>query len=79
MIVIYIFPSIFLKQSNRTFLNNLAINNLELFEGSGGGNYIKEVYKDYLVGLDDEEILDKFNIVYNEKDKETTTTQRVGS
>ena len=44
----FIFPSIFLKQSNRSFLNNLAINNLELFEGSGGGNYIKEVYKDYL-------------------------------
>ena len=74
VIVIYIFPSIFLKQSNRTFLNNLAINNLELFEGSGGGNYIKEVYKDYLVGLDDEEILDKFNIVYNEKDKENLST-----
>ena len=45
VIVIFIFPSIFLKQSNRSFLNNLAINNLELFEGSGGGNYIKEVYK----------------------------------
>jgi hypothetical protein len=44
----------FLKQSNRTFLNNLAINNLELFDGSGGGNYIKEVYKDYLEGRDDE-------------------------
>jgi hypothetical protein len=72
--VIYIFPSIFLKQSNRTFLNNLAINNLELFEGSGGGNYIKEVYKDYLTGLDDEEILDKFNIVYEEKDKENLST-----
>jgi hypothetical protein len=74
VIVIYIFPSIFLKQSNRTFLNNLAINNLELFEGSGGGNYIKEVYKDYLLGLDDEEILNKFNIVYNEKDKENLST-----
>ena len=74
VIVIYIFPSIFLKQSNRTFLNNLGINNLELFEGSGGGNYIKEVYKDYLIGLEDEEILDKFNIVYKEKDKKNLST-----
>ena len=41
--IIYIFPSIFLKQSNRSFLNNLAINNIEIFEGAGGGNYIKEV------------------------------------
>ena len=69
--VIFIFPSIFLKQSNRSFLNNLAINNLELFEGSGGGNYIKEVYKRLFIGLDDDEILEKFNIVYSEKDKKT--------
>jgi hypothetical protein len=73
VIVIFIFPSIFLKQSNRSFLNNLAISNLELFEGSGGGHYIKEVYKDYLLGLDDDEILDKFNIVYSENDKKNHT------
>jgi hypothetical protein len=68
------FPSIFLKQSNRGFLNNLAINNLELFEGSGGGNYIKDVYRDYLLGLDDDEILEKFNISYSEKDKTNQTS-----
>ena len=63
-----------MKQSNRSFLNNLAINNLELFEGSGGGNYIKEVYRDYLLGLDDDEILEKFNISYSEKDKNNHTS-----
>ncbi|MDA9844934.1 O-antigen ligase family protein [Acidimicrobiia bacterium] len=73
VIVIFIFPSIFLKQSNRGFLNNLAIDNLELFEGSGGGHYIKEVYKDYLLGLDDDEVLEKFNIVYSENDKNNHT------
>ena len=76
---IFMFPSIFLKQSNRGFLNNLAINNLELFEGSGGGNYIKEVYREYLLGLDDGEILEKFNISYSEKDKNnhiSNTTQK---
>ena len=71
---IFMFPSIFLKQSNRSFLNNLAINNLELFEGSGGGNYIKEVYRDYLLGLDNDEILEKFNISYSEKDKNNHTS-----
>ena len=71
---IFMFPSIFLKQSNRGFLNNLAINNLELFEGSGGGNYIKEVYRDYLLGLDNDEILEKFNISYSEKDKNNHTS-----
>jgi hypothetical protein len=63
-----------LKQSNRSFLNNLAINNLELFVGSGGGNYIKEVYRDYLLGLDDDEILEKFNVSYSEKDKNNHTS-----
>jgi hypothetical protein len=65
-IVIYTFPSIFLKQSNRSFLSNLAINNLEVFIGTGGGNYIKEVYEEYLVTLSDEELLDRFNIKYSE-------------
>ena len=68
-IVIFLFPSIFLKQSNRSFLNNLAINNIELFEGTGGGNYIKEVYREYLIGLDEDEIFEKFNIVYSDKDR----------
>jgi hypothetical protein len=47
---------------------------LELFEGSGGGNYIKEVYRDYLLGLDNDEILEKFNISYSEKDKNNHTS-----
>ncbi|MDC1071257.1 O-antigen ligase family protein [Acidimicrobiia bacterium] len=68
-IVIFLFPSIFLKQSNRSFLNNLAINNIQLFEGTGGGNYIKEVYREYLLGLDEDEIFEKFNIVYSDKDR----------
>ena len=69
-VVIYIFPSIFLKQSNRSFLNNLGINSVELFVGTGGGNYVKEVYKDYLVTLNDDELFDRFNIEYTEADKE---------
>ena len=66
VVIIYFFPSIFLKQSNRTFLSNLAINNIEVFIGSSGGNYIKEVYEEYLVTLSDEELLNRFNIEYSE-------------
>ena len=65
-IIIYTFPSIFLKQSNRSFLSNLAINNIEVFIGTGGGNYIKEVYEEYLITLSDEELLNRFNIKYSE-------------
>ena len=62
--IIYFYPSIFLKQSNRSFLNTLGINNVEIVSGSGGGNYIKKVYKDYLITLDKDVLKEEFNIVY---------------
>ena len=66
---IYSNPSIFLKQSNRTLLTNIALNNLEIYKGTGGGNYVKEVYKEYLITLDDTELINNFNIIYSEKEK----------
>ena len=66
--IIYFYPSIFLKQSNRSFLNTLGINNVEILTGSGGGNYVKEVYKDYLITLDKDVLKEEFNIVYSNND-----------
>ena len=66
LIIIYFFPSIFLKQSNRTFLNTLGINNVQIISGTGGGNYVKEVYKDYLITLDKDILKEEFNIVYSD-------------
>ena len=66
---IYINPSIFLKQTNRGFLNELGFNNASLIQGTGGGNYIKSVYKEYLVTLDDKTLMDKFNITYSASEK----------
>ena len=68
---IYINPSIFLKQTNRGFLNELGFNNVSLIQGTGGGNYIKSVYKEYLVTLDDKTLLDEFNITYSASEKNT--------
>ena len=68
VIAIYIFPSIFLKESNRSFLNSLGLQNAELFTGVGGGNYIKSVYKDYLITLEDDVLIEQFNISYPERD-----------
>ena len=68
-VMVFVFPSILLKQSNRSFLNGLALNNIEVIEGTGGGNYIKEVYKDFLLGLDEGELLEKFNIIYLKEDR----------
>jgi len=69
LIAIFLFPSIFLKQSNRGYLSSIAIINIETFNGTGGGNYIKEVYKDYLVTLDDDILIDKFDIEYSANQK----------
>ena len=66
-------PSIFLKQTNRGFLQELAIDNVRVFKGTGGGNYIKEVYKDYLVSLDEKTLKDIFNIEYSEDTKNNST------
>ena len=68
---IYINPSIFLKQTNRGFLNELGFNNASLIQGTGGGNYIKSVYKEYLVTLDDKTLMDEFNITYSASEKNT--------
>ncbi len=68
-IVIAISPSLFLKQSNRTFLNSLALEQVSFFSGVGGGNYIKYVYEDYLITLDDKTLSEKFDITYDFKNE----------
>ena len=77
--IVYLYPSIFLKQSNRTFLNTLGINNVEIISGSGGGNYIKEVYKDYLTTLDKSVLKEKFNIVYSDMELVLVENQSIDS
>ena len=69
LIIIYINPSIFLKQTNRGYLNELGVNNVSLFKGTGGGHYVKSVYKEYLVTLDDKKLMDEFNIAYSDSEK----------
>ena len=72
LVAIFLFPSIFLKQSNRGYLNSIAIINIEILNGTGGGNYIKEVYKDYLVTLDEDILIDRFDIEYSANQKKST-------
>ena len=69
LIIIFLSPSLFLKQTNRPYLNRLAINQISLFSGSGGGNYIKSVYKDYLVTLDEAILKKEFNIAFDNDEK----------
>ena len=75
VITIYMFPSIFLKESNRSFLNSLGIQNIEIFTGVGGGNYIKSVYKDYLITLEEDILSDQFNISYSDSDYKSKSVE----
>ena len=79
VIAMYMFPSIFLKESNRTFLNSLGLQNTELFTGVGGGNYIKSVYKDYLITLEEDVLNDQFNISYTDSDYKLKSDESVTS
>ena len=79
VIAMYMFPSIFLKESNRTFLNSLGLQNTELFTGVGGGNYIKSVYKDYLITLEEDVLKDQFNISYTDSDYKLKSNESVTS
>ena len=60
--------SVLLKQSNRTFLNDIAIENVDFLNGTGGGNYVREVYKEYLITLDEELLLSELNIKYTNQE-----------
>ena len=75
IITIFMAPSVFLKQSNRSFLSSIAVNNLDILNGVGGGNYIKEVYKDYLITLDKQTLNEKFNIQYDENESNSSTIE----
>jgi len=75
LLIIYLLPSVFLKQSNRFFLNSLAIENVKPFKGVGGGNYIKEVYRDYLVTLDEDIVKEQFNISYTDDEKQFSLSE----
>ena len=74
-LIIYLLPSVFLKQSNRFFLNSLAIENVKPFKGVGGGNYIKEVYREYLVTLDEDIVKEQFNISYTDDEKQLSLSK----
>ena len=77
LIFIYLFPSVFLKQSNRTFLSDLAIKNIEVVDGTGGGFYVKEVYRDYLITLPDQSVEESFNFTYTLEEKNKIISQEI--
>ena len=70
-ISLFLFSSNLLRSSNRVYLSELAVSNLNIFNGTGGGNYIREVYKPFLTTLDQKEVLDRFNVTYLDEELKT--------
>jgi len=57
---------IFLKESDRGYLNNIAVDNLKLISGLGGGNYVEEIYGNYLLSINPEILESSLNIILND-------------
>ena len=57
---------ILLKETDREYLNNIAVDNLKLTSGLGGGNYIEEIYGNYLLSINPEILENSLNIILNE-------------
>ena len=57
---------ILLKESDRGFLNNIAVDNLKLISGLGGGNYVEEIYGNYLLSINPEILENSLNIILND-------------
>ena len=57
---------ILLKESDRGYLNNIAVDNLKLISGLGGGNYVEEIYGNYLLSINPEILESSLNIILND-------------
>ena len=53
---------ILLKESDRGYLTQIAIDNLSLFNGYGGGNYVEEIYGNYFLSINPEILEQNLNI-----------------
>ena len=54
-----------LKENDRSLLANIAISNIEVFDGVGGGEYINKIYEPYLLSINPEILEENLNIKLN--------------
>ncbi len=59
---------ILLKDSDRALLSDIAVKELEVFNGVGGGQYITAIYGSYLLALDPELIMEQYNLSIDQID-----------
>ncbi len=56
---------ILLKESDRGFLTQIAIQNIKPFKGLGPGNYVNTIYKDYFLSINPKILEENLNINLN--------------
>ena len=63
IVFLYFGPSsVILKENDRSLLANIALENIKLIDGVGGGNYVEEIFKPYLLSVNPNLLEDKFKI-----------------
>ena len=63
---LYFGPSNYLlKENDRSLLANIAIANIELLNGVGGGDYVNKIYEPYLLSINPEILEENLNIKLN--------------
>jgi len=66
ILFLYFGPSsVILKENDRSLLANIALENIKLIDGVGGGNYVEEIFKPYLLSVNPNLLEDKFKISLN--------------
>ena len=53
---------ILLKESDREYLTQIAIENIKFFKGYGGGNYVEEIYGNYFLSINPEILEENLNV-----------------
>ncbi len=56
---------ILLKESDRSFLTQIAIENISLYEGLGPGQYVEKIYNDYFLSINPKILEENLNINLN--------------
>ena len=55
-------PQILLKESDRGYLTRIALDNISLLKGYGGGNYINQIYGQYFLSINPKILEENLNI-----------------
>ncbi len=55
-------PQILLKESDRGYLTSIALDNISLLKGYGGGNYVNQIYGQYFLSINPKILEENLNI-----------------